>query len=83
MPDERMESLKQGIAADPASREAHEAEQRRERELTRSPVESDSAMGGTSDEGSAADESFHSASRNVELSDEDLERLRRREDEER
>lgn len=51
MPDERAESISQGIAAPPESKEGKKAEERNREQLIRTPPEAqpDSAMGGTSD----------------------------------
>lgn len=58
MPDERAESLKQGIAAPDESREGKEAEKRRIDALVNAPEETrpDSGMGGTSDVDTPVDE---------------------------
>lgn len=58
MPDERAESIQQGIAAPEESRRGKEAEARLREQLISTPEEArpDSAMGGTSDVDSPADE---------------------------
>ena len=68
MPDERAESLKQGIAAPDESPIAKEAEKRRIEQLVNTPVNArpDSAMGGTSDADSPADEAETSRAMNEE-----------------
>jgi hypothetical protein len=60
MPDERQESTREGIAPAPESELGHEAEERQRSKLTDIPPEArpDSAMGGTSDADSAADEAW-------------------------
>ncbi|HEX6083703.1 MAG TPA: hypothetical protein VF266_04205 [Thermoanaerobaculia bacterium] len=51
MPDERAESISQGIGAPPESKVGREAEERAKEKLIHTPPEAqaDSAMGGTSD----------------------------------
>ena len=51
MPDERADSISQGIAPPPESEKGREAESRNREQLIRTPPEAqpDSAMGGTSD----------------------------------
>ena len=58
MPDERLDSMRQGIAAPPESPEAQQADAERRAELIRNPmpVEMESAMGGTSDSERAGDQ---------------------------
>lgn len=58
MPDERAESLKQGIAVPEESKVGKDAEVRRLEELQNAPEETrpDGAMGGTSDVDSPVDE---------------------------
>jgi hypothetical protein len=65
MPDERQTSTREGIAPAPESEIGREAEARQRDALAHAPVESrpDSAMGGTSDADSPADESWGQASR--------------------
>jgi hypothetical protein len=65
MPDERQTSTREGIAPAPESEIGREAEARQRDALAHAPVESrpDSAMGGTSDADSPADESWGEASR--------------------
>ena len=58
MPDERQDSMRQGIGAPPESPMATEADAARKAEITRNPnpVEMEGAMGGTSDVDRPADE---------------------------
>jgi hypothetical protein len=65
MPDERQTSTREGIAPAPESKIGREAESRQRDALAHAPVESrpDSAMGGTSDADSPADESWGQVSR--------------------
>ncbi len=58
MPDERLDSMQQGIGAPPESPAAQEADAERRAELIRnpSPVPMEGAMGGTSDSERAGDE---------------------------
>lgn len=58
MPDERLDSMKQGIGAPPESPAAQEADEERRAELVRnpSPIPMEGAMGGTSDAERAGDE---------------------------
>lgn len=58
MPDERAESITQGIAAPEESKRGKEAEARLREQLVNTPESArpDSAMGGTSDVDSPADE---------------------------
>jgi hypothetical protein len=60
MPDERQESTREGIAPAPESELGQDAAERRQSELIRTPPEArpDSAMGGTSDADSPADEAW-------------------------
>ena len=60
MPDERKESIEQGIAAPPESALGQAAERRNREQLIRTPEEArpDSAMGGTSDADSPGDEAW-------------------------
>lgn len=60
MPDERKQSIEQGIAAPSESAIGQAAAQRRREELVNTPEEArpDSAMGGTSDADSAGDEAW-------------------------
>ncbi|HEV3483976.1 MAG TPA: hypothetical protein VG106_01110 [Vicinamibacterales bacterium] len=60
MPDERKESIEQGIAAPPESAIGKAAERENREQLIRTPEEArpDSAMGGTSDADSAGDEAW-------------------------
>jgi hypothetical protein len=66
MPDERAESITQGIAAPEESKVGKEAEARRIEQLIRTPEEArpDSAMGGTSDVDSPVDDAETSRLRN-------------------
>lgn len=57
MPDERLDSMRQGIGAPPESPAAKEADAERRAEIKRNPgPPMESAMGGTSDAGRAGDE---------------------------
>jgi hypothetical protein len=58
MPDERLDSMQQGIGVPPESPAAQEADAERRAELLRnpSPVPMEGAMGGTSDPERAGDE---------------------------
>lgn len=60
MPDERKESIEQGIAPPPESAIGQAAERQNREQLIRTPEEArpDSAMGGTSDADSAGDEAW-------------------------
>ena len=60
MPDERQESTKQGIAPAPESAIGRNAAEQVRAELTHTPPDAqpDSAMGGTSDNSTAADEAW-------------------------
>jgi len=64
MPDERLDSMRQGIAAPPESPEAQQADRERREELLRHPVEMESAMGGTSDAERAGDQADMDAALN-------------------
>lgn len=66
MPNERDESLKQGIAAPDESPIAREAEARRREQLLNTPPEAqaDSAMGGTSDVDAPVDDAEMLRARN-------------------
>ena len=71
MPDERQESTAQGIAPAPESEIGRVADEQRREQLANAPEESrpDSAMGGTSDADSAADEAWTPVSRDPEETD--------------
>jgi hypothetical protein len=58
MPDERLDSMRQGIGAPPESPAAQKADAERRDQVLRapSPVPMESAMGGTSDAGRAGDD---------------------------
>lgn len=60
MPDERKESIEQGIAPAPESAIGKAAERENREQLIRTPEEArpDSAMGGTSDNSTAGDEAW-------------------------
>lgn len=60
MPDERQESTAEGIAPAPESCIGREADRRRREQVIRTPPEAqpESAMGGTSDADSPADEAW-------------------------
>ena len=71
MPDERLDSMKQGIAAPPESPAAQEADKERRKEMVNnpSPVPLEGAMGGTSDAERAGDEADMNANLNRGLPD--------------
>jgi hypothetical protein len=58
MPDERLDSMRQGIGAPPESAQARRADRERRDEIVNdpSPVQMEGAMGGTSDADRAGDE---------------------------
>jgi hypothetical protein len=58
MPDERLDSMRQGIGAPPESPAAQKADAERREQIVRdpAPVPMESAMGGTSDAGGPADD---------------------------
>lgn len=60
MPDERKQSIEEGIAPPPESAIGREAEKRLQEKLTHAPVETrpDAAMGGTSDADAPGDEAW-------------------------
>ena len=60
MPDERQQSTSEGIAPAPESEIGRAADRRRREQVTHTPPEArpDSAMGGTSDADSPADEAW-------------------------
>ena len=62
MPDERQESSRAGIAPG-ESRIGRRAERDREHKLAKAPPVAESAMGGTSDAGTAADDAIEDALR--------------------
>lgn len=62
MPDERQDSIRQGISAPEESPEGQKAAERR-RELNTDAPEIGGGMGGTSDADSPADESLYNAQR--------------------
>jgi len=66
MPDERAESIAQGIGAPPESEVGRKAEQRVAELLTHTPPEAqpDSAMGGTSDADVPVDDAEFNRARN-------------------
>ncbi len=68
MPDERAESIAQGIGAPPESEVGREAEAKAQERLTRTPPEAqpDSAMGGTSDVDAPVDDAEMNRLRNQE-----------------
>jgi hypothetical protein len=70
MPDERLESSKQGIAPPPESQVGRAAEQAGRTELINTPpaAQPDSAMGGTSDADSPGDEAYTNAMHNTDES---------------
>lgn len=71
MPDERLDSMQQGIGAPPESPEAQQADAERRAELARNPVpvEMEGAMGGTSDSERAGDQADMDAALNRGLPD--------------
>ncbi|HEV7588267.1 MAG TPA: hypothetical protein VGO40_09130 [Longimicrobium sp.] len=62
MPDERLDSMAQGIAPAPESAEALRASARRREDNLEHPLVMESAMGGTSDADRPADEAAYEAS---------------------
>lgn len=62
MPDERMESMREGVGAPPESPTAKRAEKERLRQISHDPP-IDEAMGGTSDAETAGDEARMDAAR--------------------
>ena len=66
MPDERAESIQQGIAAPEESEIGRRADEERRRHLNDSRIPPDSAMGGTSDADTAGDEAHFNANRATE-----------------
>jgi hypothetical protein len=60
MPDERQQSTREGIAPAPESEIGRRADEKRREKVTHTPPEAqpDSAMGGTSDADSPADEAW-------------------------
>ena len=69
MPDERAESIQQGIAAPEESEIGRRADEERRTHLNDSPILPDGAMGGTSDADNASDEAHFNANRATEGSD--------------
>ena len=69
MPDERLDSMQQGIAPAPESPEAKRADEERRAENVRNPLEMESAMGGTSDAEGAGDAASLDAALRVGLAD--------------
>ena len=69
MPDERLDSMRQGIGAPPESPEAQRADRERREDNLRHPLEMESAMGGTSDADRPGDEADLDAALNVGLPD--------------
>lgn len=67
MPDERQESIEQGIAAPKESEIGRAADAKRRDELVNAPESSrpDSGMGGTSDVDSPADDAATTAAKNA------------------
>jgi hypothetical protein len=61
MPDERLDSMRQGIAPAPESPEARQADAARLADNRAHPLEMESAMGGTSDSERAGDEADQDA----------------------
>ncbi len=60
MPDERLESTREGIAPAPESEIGRAADERRREQVINTPPDAqpDSAMGGTSDSDTAPDEAW-------------------------
>ena len=75
MPDERLDSMQQGIGVPPESPAAQEADAQRRAELARnpSPVPMEGAMGGTSDSERAGDEADMNAALHRGLPDDKTE----------
>ena len=71
MPDERMDSMRQGIGAPPESPAAQQADEERREEIKHnpSPVEMEGAMGGTSDADRPGDEANTDAALHRGLAD--------------
>jgi hypothetical protein len=69
MPDERLDSMRQGIAPAPESAEARHADELRRAENRQHPIEMESAMGGSSDSERAGDDASFDAEQHVGLRD--------------
>jgi hypothetical protein len=69
MPDERLDSMRQGIAPAPESPEAQQADAERREENRRHPLQMESAMGGSNDTDRPADEANLEAELNIGLED--------------
>ena len=69
MPDERLDSMRQGIAPAPESPEARQADAERLADNRAHPLEMESAMGGTSDSERAGDEANQHAELHIGLPD--------------
>jgi hypothetical protein len=65
MPDERQDSIRQGIGAPEESRIGQEARAERERRDAETTTDMESAMGGTSDADRPGDEAAADAARNA------------------
>ena len=70
MPDERLDSMRQGIGAPPESAEARRADEERREAIARDPVEMEGAMGGSSDSDSPGDEAAVDAAMRRGIDDE-------------
>ena len=69
MPDERLDSMRQGIAPAPESPEAQHADAERREDNRAHPLRMESAMGGTSDSERAGDQADMESDLHVGLSD--------------
>jgi hypothetical protein len=69
MPDERLDSMRQGIAPAPESPEAQRADAERLAENREHPLEMESAMGGSADAERAGDQADMEADLHVGLRD--------------
>jgi hypothetical protein len=69
MPDERLDSMRQGIAPAPESPEAQHADAGRRQDNLAHPLEMESAMGGTSDAEGAGDQADMESDLHVGLPD--------------
>jgi hypothetical protein len=69
MPDERLDSMRQGIAPAPESPEARRADAERRADNLEHPLEMEGAMGGTSDSERAGDQANQDAELHAGLRD--------------
>ncbi|MDP9349739.1 MAG: hypothetical protein M3P24_11460 [Gemmatimonadota bacterium] len=69
MPDERLDSMRQGIAPAPESPEAQQADAERRAENVRNPLQMESAMGGSNDADRAGEQANMEAELNIGLED--------------